>query len=155
MLGQPAGQPCHQPKRSSKELPSINELLALSATTGSRPDLRSPEVTRPPRAGRGNRHRRNSSSRPSSWTEVGLAALQSCRHGAQIAASWIASSFIPAGGAGQDWSASCTAIEICTRLVTSSLVNNRDTCALTVASLRNSAAPTSALEAPDPIATAT
>ena len=44
---------------------------------------------------------------------------------------------------------------ICTRLVTSSLVNRRDTCALTVASLMNSEAATSALEAPDPIAAAT
>jgi len=55
----------------------------------------------------------------------------------------------------QDWSASCTTMAICTRLATSSLVNRRDTCALTVASLRNSEAPTCALEAPDPIATAT
>lgn len=55
----------------------------------------------------------------------------------------------------QDWSASCTTIAMCTRLATSSLVNSRDTWALTVASLMKSDAATSALDAPDPTATAT
>ena len=61
----------------------------------------------------------------------------------------------PGGEGCQAWAASCTMMAICTRLVTSSLVNRRDTCAFTVASLKNSEAPTCALEAPDPIATAT
>ena len=58
-------------------------------------------------------------------------------------------------GTCQDWSASCTTMAICTRLATSSLVNRRETCALTVASLRNSEVPTCALEAPEATATAT
>src|SRR5205807_5284460 len=45
--------------------------------------------------------------------------------------------------------ASWTRMAMCTRLVTSSLVRSRETCALTVASLMNRDAATSALEAPD------
>src|SRR4051812_42106696 len=51
--------------------------------------------------------------------------------------------------------ASCTRIAICTRFATASLVRRRETCALTVASLMNRDAATSALDAPDPTAVAT
>ena len=51
--------------------------------------------------------------------------------------------------------ASCTRIAMCTRFVTASLVRRRETCALTVASLMNRDAATSALDAPDPTAVAT
>ena len=44
---------------------------------------------------------------------------------------------------------------MCTRFVTASLVRRRETCALTVASLMNSEAAISALDAPDPTALAT
>ena len=55
---------------------------------------------------------------------------------------------------GQVW-ASWTRMAICTRLATASLVSRRDTCAFTVASLMNSDAAISALDAPEPTAVAT
>jgi len=112
------------------------------------------EVTGPPRGIAQNRHRRNSSSRPS-VTEVGVGRapeLPTWRPDRGILNRLIIY-FCRRSGSGLV--GVMQAIKICTRLVTSRLVNSRDTCALTVASLRNSAAPTSALEAPDPIATAT